>query len=94
MVDIKKAVVLIFLILLLAISTYAEVPPRMNIQGRVVNATTLKPLNGTYTMTFKIYDFMSELLWTNVSKVNLSKSGLYDVILEGEGQAGNGKCGN
>ena len=74
---------IIFAILFLPITyTYAAVPHLINYQGRLTNKTGL-PLQGTYTMTFKVYDAQTAgtLLGAEVFSNLVIDKGMVNVLL-------------
>ncbi|MFA6217600.1 MAG: hypothetical protein WDL87_08150 [Candidatus Omnitrophota bacterium] len=65
----------------LAIS-YAAVPHLINYQGRLTD-TSGQPLEGTYSLTFRIYDAETagNLLWEEIQPAVVVQKGIFNVLL-------------
>ena len=80
-VAVASCVVLVF-ILVVAESSSAEIPKKINYQGRLTDSATGSPLVGPHNMTFRIYDDLDagSLLWSESSR-----SGIWAYTIEGLG---------
>ncbi len=69
-------------IFLISFPVYAAVPQTMNYQGYLTDASGV-PVNGTVSMTFKLYDVASggAELWTETQSTVSVSSGVYSVVL-------------
>jgi len=65
-------------------SIYAEAPHLINYQGKLTDSEGTAVSDGTYEITFRIYDALSEgnFLWEEVQTVTVEK-GLFNVLLGG-----------
>lgn len=61
----------------------AAVPKLITVQGRLRNATTLEPLEGTFNITFGIYNVASggTSLYTEAHDVTTDEFGIFQVIM-------------
>ena len=84
----KKISKILFLLLLLSAlryplsATYAEVPHLINYQGRLTDTGGV-PLNGSYNLTFRIYDAETagNLLWEETQPGVIISKGIFAVSL-------------
>jgi len=79
----KKIVISLFIILLLTTIIFAEaIPKKINFQGRVTDNNNI-PYNGSYSMTFRIYDSLTggNLLWNETQNNITVVKGLYSILL-------------
>lgn len=82
----QKLIFTAFLLLTLACGlytiTFAEVPHLINYQGRLTDKSS-KPLDGTYNLTFKIYDAETagNLLWEETHQAAAIQKGIFSVLL-------------
>lgn len=82
----SKLSLAIFLSLLLScvslVTSYATVPHLINYQGRLTDSSGV-PLNGTYELTFRIYDAESagNLLWQETHSAVLIQKGIFSIML-------------
>lgn len=84
----KKLTKILFLILLLSAlryplpALYAEVPHLINYQGRLTDSSSV-PLNGSYAITFRIYDAESAgtMLWEETNTGVVIQKGIFSVLL-------------
>jgi hypothetical protein len=69
--------------LLLAVRVNAQVPKKMNYQGRITDNLTGMPLSGTHDMTFRIFDVQSAgtALWYESQTVESDSAGVLSVVL-------------
>lgn len=70
-------------VLALPMTTLAEVPSQMNVQGQLLNAEG-QPVDGDYTITFTIYDGSgagATAVWTETIDPVSAVGGLFDVVL-------------
>ncbi len=77
----KKSIMMVVTILLLVLTSNAEIPKLMNYQGMLTDANG-KPIDGTRTITFGLFgaETGGAALWTEIHKVTI-KDGLFNVIL-------------
>ncbi|MBN2089669.1 tail fiber domain-containing protein [candidate division KSB1 bacterium] len=77
----KKSIMMVVTILLLFLTSNAEIPKLMNYQGMLTDANG-KPIDGTRTITFGLFgaETGGAALWTETHKVTI-KDGLFNVIL-------------
>ena len=63
-------------------SAFAAVPHLLNYQGRLTDASNA-PLNGSYSMTFRLYDAETagNLLWEEVNPAVVIQKGIFNVLL-------------
>jgi hypothetical protein len=61
----------------------AEVPGKVNYQGRLADNINGEPLAGTHDMTFRIYDAAEggSMLWSEETSVEADSAGVFGVIL-------------
>ena len=59
---------------------FAQVPQTMSYQGVLTDADGSPVANGTYTLTFKLYDSGDTVNWTEIQQVPV-KNGLINIIL-------------
>lgn len=84
----KKFLVLMILMFLLSTinyqlaTSYAAIPRLINYQGRLTD-TTNKPLDGSYNLTFRIYDAETSgnLLWEEIQPGIVIQKGIFSVLL-------------
>jgi hypothetical protein len=77
-----KSILLLVCLLLVSASISADVPKIISFQGRLVDQTTGNPVNdGSYDLTFTLYDATSTALWTETQTGVTIAEGLYNVIL-------------
>ena len=71
------------LFVLTAGALQAEVPHRINYQGKLEDSTTGEPQAGTHNMTFRIYDDPSAgiLLWSESQVLQADSAGIFSAIL-------------
>jgi hypothetical protein len=69
--------------LLLAVQVNAQVPKKINYQGRITDNLTAVPLSGTHEMTFRIFDVQSAgtALWYESQTVESDSAGVLSVVL-------------
>ncbi len=81
-----KLILIMFLLLAagswLRTADAAEVPHRINYQGKLTDASGA-PLNGTYKLTFRIYDDQNagKLLWEEIYSAASIQKGIFSVML-------------
>jgi len=68
---------------LVAGMVWAEIPKKINYQGRLLDSGTGVPLVGPHTMTFRIYDAVSggSLLWSETKVEEADSSGVFATVL-------------
>lgn len=68
--------------LLVTSSSFAAVPHLINYQGRLTDTSGV-PLNGTYDLTFRIYDAEAagNLLWQETHSAVLIQKGIFSIML-------------
>jgi|GEM_PF-1297860 len=84
----RKLTKILFLVLLLSAlryplpATYAAVPHLINYQGRLTD-TSGSPLNGSYNLTFRIYDAETagNLLWEEIHAGVVIQKGIFGILL-------------
>jgi len=78
----SKIIAAQILLLILGISTLADVPRLINFQGMLKNGAGNPVANGSYSVTFRIYDSPAggNVLWTETQSVTTT-SGLFATIL-------------
>ncbi len=93
MKQLTKLLFILFLVFALHITlytlhSYAAVPHLINYQGRLTDTAGI-PLNGTYNLTFRIYDAETagNLLWQGTYSVSIQK-GIFAVLLGDINDAG------
>jgi hypothetical protein len=71
------------LILITVGVTSADIPLKINYQGRITGGSTGQPLPGSHTMVFRIYDAATDgsLLWYEEQTVTVDSAGVFSVIL-------------
>ena len=69
-------------ITLYTLHSYAAVPHLINYQGRLTDASGT-PLNGSYNLTFRIYDAESagNLLWEETQAGTVIQKGIFSILL-------------
>ncbi|VAX37221.1 hypothetical protein MNBD_UNCLBAC01-817 [hydrothermal vent metagenome] len=72
----------IFMICLTVASVRADIPELINFQGRVTD-TAGTPLNGDYSITFRIYDAQSggAILWNETQSTVSVNNGIFSILL-------------
>jgi len=86
MEKLKKIVLAVFLIGSIVYSqwsiVYAAVPHLINYQGRLTDSGGV-PLNGTYSLTFRIYDAETagSLLWEEIQSGAVIQKGIFNILL-------------
>ena len=89
MAKLKKRILTIFFVFLLSSLVYlpssvvyANVPHLLNYQGRLTDSSGT-PLNGTYALTFRIYDAESagNLLWEETQSWVVIQKGIFSILL-------------
>lgn len=77
------ACILLVLLCLAVGSVSADVPKKINHQGRLVDAATGQPLVGAHDMVFRIYDAPAggTVLWSEAQAVVADSSGVVSIIL-------------
>jgi hypothetical protein len=80
---VRFSFVLIGLALAIATAGFAEVPCKINYQGRLTDSTTGQPLMGTRTVIFRIYDAADggSLLWSEQVSASSDSTGVFSAIL-------------
>jgi len=82
----KRVILLLVSILLISLAySFAEVPCKINYQGRLIKDNV--PVDGTRTMVFSIYDSDNNLKWTSGNVSVEVHNGLFRYVL-GEGFVG------
>ncbi len=78
----KHKTLLITLLMLFAISAFAQIPQTMSYQGVLTDANGTPVADGPVDLTFKLYDAATDgaLLWEETQEVDVAK-GLFNVIL-------------
>jgi hypothetical protein len=78
-----KACVLVGLTVLMASLASAEIPKRINYQGRLIDPTTGDPLTGARNMTFRIFDgaIAGTLLWSETKVDTADATGIFSTVL-------------
>ena len=63
----------------------AEIPKRINYQGKLTDSVTGAPLAGSHSMIFRLYDDPStgSLLWSESQTVSSDSAGIFSAILGG-----------
>jgi len=86
MKKITKAILTVFALLIVifvsSVASYAAVPHLINYQGRLTDTSGV-PLNGTYDLTFRIYDAEAagNLLWQETHSAVLIQKGIFSILL-------------
>jgi len=80
-----RACLILGLILIVAGVASAEIPRKINYQGRVTDSVTGQPLRGNHDMTFRIYDASigGTILWYEQQTVTADSAGVVSVMLGG-----------
>ncbi len=81
--DMRLSSCWVLLLLLVAVAAAADVPPVMNFQGRLTDASANPVADGTYTLQFAIYDVATggTPLWSESNGGVTTKNGLFSVLL-------------
>jgi hypothetical protein len=68
---------------LIAAWTVAEVPKKINYQGRITDSATAEPLPGPHEMVFRVYDveFGGTALWSESHTVETDSAGVFSVVI-------------
>jgi len=71
------------LVLMTAVSASADIPRKINYQGRVTDSSTGDALPGNHDITFRIHDSATEgiLLWTEQQNATADSVGVFSTIL-------------
>src|SRR3989304_7161504 len=74
--------VTLFLVITISQFTFAQIPQTMSYQGVLTGADGNPVADGSYTLTFKLYDVPTngDSLWNETQNVQVTK-GLFNVIL-------------
>jgi hypothetical protein len=72
-----------FMFVVLAGPGFAEIPQKINYQGRLVDGVTGEPLVGPGDLTFRLYDapMGGDTLWTESQTVSADSSGVFSCLL-------------
>jgi hypothetical protein len=72
-----------FLILVVTGFSSAEIPKKINYQGRVTDGETGSPLPGAHEMTFRVYDDSEggSLLWSETQTLQADSAGVLSGLL-------------
>jgi hypothetical protein len=84
----KKLITALFLLLFLSAlryslsASFAEVPRLINYQGRLTDTSSV-PLNGSYNLTFRIYDAETagNMLWEETQAGVVIQKGIFSILL-------------
>jgi hypothetical protein len=80
----KRAIYLVALIFVLTVQvSWAQIPKQISYQGVLTDAGGTPVANGTYSLTFTIYDAATggSALWTETQGAVATASGVFNVIL-------------
>ena len=88
-----KIILTFFAFIFLAGTNYAEVPGKMNYQGRLTDEAGNPVADGLYNVDFKIYDDTNTVLWEESHQVT-TKGGLFSVQLGSNGSPLNAEVFN
>jgi hypothetical protein len=81
--DVCALVALSFMCVVLAGPAFAEIPQKINYQGRLVDGVTGDPLVGPRGLIFRLYDapMGGDTLWTESQTVSADSSGVFSCLL-------------
>jgi hypothetical protein len=73
----------LFAVVLLADLVSAQIPQKINYQGRLVDRVTGEALVGSHNLTFKLYDVANggDTLWTESQAVSADPAGVFSCLL-------------
>ncbi|MFA5119284.1 MAG: hypothetical protein WC695_10665 [Candidatus Omnitrophota bacterium] len=76
------SILLLYAVVCPSAAIYAAVPELINYQGRLTD-TSGQPLEGTYSLTFRIYDAETagNLLWEEIQPAVVVQKGIFNVLL-------------
>jgi len=77
----KQILFSLLALVLLSISTLAQIPREINYQGMLLGSNEQPVPEGNYKITFKLYDENNDLLWTEVHNQVFVAGGLFHVFL-------------
>ena len=74
---------ILVLILVVTVSSWAEIPKKINYQGRLTDGNTGGPLAGSRVMVFRIYDDpgAGSLLWSESQTISADSAGIFSALL-------------